>query len=232
MFSQNKLMVIFLSTAMAGMAAKGALFPNAVYAARSVDEAKPGNKLPVAEAKDIAVPSTEAKEETHVGVDSETTVAGNAAPDHEVKPVNVPKKVIARSVGNYVTYDYTKKTSEKFLEDAPGAASNDRIAVVLYGGNDSVKGAAQFATEQFALNVHDVSYMEMRDDDINPNTSRIEVWAEGEKVSGFLIGNNASQKDIARAIYKKMMEGHELHIAPYYADNAEKQETKDKEGGE
>ncbi|MCP4319688.1 MAG: hypothetical protein GY789_27845 [Hyphomicrobiales bacterium] len=228
MFSKNKLMVIFLSTAMAGVAAKGALFPNAVYAARSVDKAKPGNKLPVATAQQVeAMP--EAKEKTHVGFDSETTVAGNAAPDHEVKPVNVPKKVIARSTGNWVFYNLT---GAEIDEDAPGAASNDRISVVLYGGNSNVKGAAQFATKQFAHRIHDVSYMEMRDDDINPNTSRVEVWAEGEKVGGFLIGNDASQKDIARAIYRKMMEGHELHIAPYYADNAEKQETKDKEGGE
>ncbi|MCP4409233.1 MAG: hypothetical protein GY807_16060, partial [Gammaproteobacteria bacterium] len=192
------------------------------YAARSVDEAKPGNKLPIATAQQVEA-TPEAKEKPHVGFDSETTVAGNAAPDHEVKPVNIPQKVIARSVGSWVFNDFTNETNEKYLEEAPGAASNDRISVVLYGGNNSVKGAAQHSTKHFAHNIHDVSYMEMRDDDINPNTSRVEVWAEGEKVGGFLIGNNASQKDIARAIYKKMMEAHKGHIEPYYAVSGEKE---------
>ncbi len=110
------------------------------------------------------------------------------------------------------------------MKDAPGRSSNDRISVVLYGGNDSVKGALQHSTKHFAHNIHDVSYTEMRDNDVDPNTSLVGIYAEGRHLGDFEIGNNTSQKVIARGVYKKMMEAFNLHIAPYLPAVSEKEE--------
>ncbi|MCP4319689.1 MAG: hypothetical protein GY789_27850 [Hyphomicrobiales bacterium] len=216
MFSKNKLMVIFLSTAMAGMAAKGALFPNAAYAARSVDEAKPGNNRPVAEKR------------VEVGFDSETTVAGNATPDH-VKQVNAPlPRNIPRSVGTFQRYDLRKRTDGKFLAHAPGRASNDRISFALHGDNKHIKGAVDFAADQFAKRVHDVSGLLLKDNDVDPSTSTLSVWADGRRFV-FPVADDTddsynplemklsagmSQTDIAIKVYKAMEGAYNEHILP------------------
>ncbi|MCP4319685.1 MAG: hypothetical protein GY789_27830 [Hyphomicrobiales bacterium] len=112
MFSQNKLMVIFLSTAMSGMAAKGALFPNAVYAGESVDEAKPGNNQPVATAQQVEA-TPEAKEKTHVGFDSETTVGEAKKPeDVEVKQVSGEQISYSRGEAYRASGDRDPETGE------------------------------------------------------------------------------------------------------------------------
>ena len=128
-----------------------------------------------------------------------------------------PRKVISKSVGNYVTYDLTGETNKKYLEDAPFSASNDRIAVLLHGGNDNVKGAAQFASEQFAARVHGVSYLEMLDNDTNANTSLLVVLAEGREFIKIKVPNNASPQDIADTLYSAMLGAYKEHIEPYLA---------------
>ncbi|MCP4319686.1 MAG: hypothetical protein GY789_27835 [Hyphomicrobiales bacterium] len=154
-----------------------------------------------------------------------------------VKQVNVPRKVIPRSVGTFAPYNYTEETDQEFLKDASAAASNDRISVTLYGGNGNVKGAVQHAAKHFAHNVHDVSYIEAPDNDVNPNDSWAAVYAEGRLYDEVKIGNNTSQKEIARTLYKMMLGAHKRDIEPYYAVSGEKEETetqakKNKEGGE
>lgn len=94
-------------------------------------------------------------------------------------------------------------------QSAPYAASNGRIAVILYGDNDQVRGPVEYAAEYYATQEPaktNVSYLWAKDNDGNPGTLRVGIYANGRHYSDLDIGINRAatqegQEEIMNAVY-------------------------------
>ncbi|GJL84480.1 MAG: hypothetical protein DHS20C02_02550 [Micavibrio sp.] len=90
----------------------------------------------------------------------------------------------ARHAGKFIGNDIRGWTGE-ILVDAPYAASNGRIAIIVYGEGRNALAAAQHAGKLFAEKVGvDVSYLHAvraGDKEGDPNSTRIGIYANGAK---------------------------------------------------
>lgn len=136
-----------------------------------------------------------------------------AASDADTKVGTIPA-----SKGHFVTYDFTNETDTEALADAPGSTSNDRLSVVVRGGNDRIKDAVHFAGRKFAERVHDVSYLEMRDNDSETKDALIEFCAEGYCYNAITVGVDADQTLLIKAVYQQLLNGYKIIILPNLAE--------------
>ncbi|GJQ58785.1 MAG: hypothetical protein D8M57_06440 [Candidatus Scalindua sp. AMX11] len=174
--------------------------------------------------------------------------ASNAILGHGENQTKFVSGSIPRSVGSYKGYDLRKRDinnpdDKLFLDDVPGAASNQRIAAILrVGSNKHIEGGVAFGAEQFAKRVHDASFLILHDEDDDPATATLSVYAHGREhvfpisISGATDPNDHDpvkmkldetmpQKDIAVKVYKAMQDAYNEHLAPRLVD--EDVETKD-----
>ncbi len=209
-------MVIFLSTAMAGMAAKGALFPNAVYAARSVDEAKPGNKLPVAEAKDIAVPSTEAKKPEDVEVEQVSGEQANA------QQVNVPRRL--PDIPNYNLTEFdpedTREENFEFVKAQAVSGSTDRVSLLVHSEDSQALATIYQAAQEYVVQEdegREVQFFWTQDKDNNPNTIDVDIFGDAIKTETYKIRNKNDRAGIKKDIKDALNDAYNDEVAPVKA---------------
>lgn len=91
-----------------------------------------------------------------------------------------------------------REMAENDAKSAPYAASNGRIAVILYGDNDRVRGPVEYAAEYYAKSdpaTANVSYLWAKDNDGHPGTLRVGVYANGRHYSDLDIGINRAQTE-------------------------------------
>lgn len=105
-----------------------------------------------------------------------------------------------------------REMAENDAKSAPYRASNDRIAVILYGDNDSVRGPVEYAAEYYATAAPattNVAYLWARDNDGHPGTLRVGIYANGRHFSDLDIGINRAatregQEEIVNAVYNEI----------------------------
>jgi len=159
--------------------------------------------------------NTEAKAETPT---DGTQVAMNtkAAPQRALIPRS--------NKGHFRTSDLTKETSRTILDNMPFALSNDRIAIALHGENDAIEGAVQYAGRAFSKNVHDVSLMVTKDEDSDPDSLILGVYADGRHTANISIpvptGLEGAalidfQKKVSLAVYDAMISAYREQILPH-----------------
>ncbi len=108
--------------------------------------------------------------------------------------------------GKFVTSDVRDYTGEDLI-DAPYSFSTGRIAVILYGENKHVKGAVEYAAQKFAEKTGImVSYLWAKDNDENPNNSRVGFYGGAQKHGDLDIGIGRDQKEVAMAVFQNMSE--------------------------
>lgn len=109
----------------------------------------------------------------------------------------------AERQGQLLTSDIREATPF-VLEHAPYAASRGRLAVIMYGNDPKILSAVGSAAKHYATkspgNV-DVSFLWARDNDGNPDTARVGIFANGRHFSTHDIGNRNPADAIVQAIY-------------------------------
>ncbi len=116
-----------------------------------------------------------------------------------------PKIKEPKPAGKFVTSDVRDYTGQDLI-DAPYSFSTGRIAIILYGENSHVRGAVEYAAEKFAEKTGImVSYLWAKDNDENPNNSRVGLYGGGRHHGDIDIGIERNQKEVALAVYKEML---------------------------
>lgn len=111
--------------------------------------------------------------------------------------------------------------AENDVISAPYRASNDRIAVILYGDNDSVRGPVEYAAEYYATaapGTTNVRYLWAKDNDGHPGTLRVGIYANGRHYGDLDIGidraaTKEGQEEIVNAVYNQMHGAYLKHLA-------------------
>ncbi|MBL4622367.1 MAG: hypothetical protein JKY89_08200 [Immundisolibacteraceae bacterium] len=130
--------------------------------------------------------------------------------------MNFTRKMLP-SKGYFRDIDLTgNNATSKIKRDGPQLFSDDFLALVVRGGNKDLIAATKNATKTIAVKLHDAAHMIADDEDHDPNTVKISIYANGRFVKDVdNITNLHDQKYINRTVMKELIIAYRTDILPH-----------------
>ncbi len=150
------------------------------------------------------------------GTENSQSLARGELHAQSATPISIPEQGVFETV-NIRTW------SEDDVIGAPIRASNDRMALIVYGDGVNARAAATKSGQDFAKYMKkDVTYLWAEDNDANPNNTRIGVYANGRHKFDIDVGTARTPREIYKDIVGKMKAAYAAEFNPSIALNPRK----------